>query len=110
MAMTEIEGEINSLIDAVKSSKTYHEYVKWRDILKQDEALKSKVDQYRNEVFMLQRQSSDPNIKYRMEEFSDRYADFLENKVVSSFLDAENNLCRMLQELTDRVVACLDFE
>ena len=47
---------------------------------------------------------------YKIEEFADRYSEFLENRVVSSFLDAENNLCYMMQELTDKVFSSLDFE
>lgn len=108
--MIEIDEEVNILIDAVKSSKTYKEYAKWRDILKENEDLKRQVDEYRREVFRLQNENNDPNIKNRVEEFADRYADFLENRTVSSFLDAENNLCRMMQVVTDRVVSSLDFE
>ncbi len=108
--MTEIDKEVCNLITAVKSSKTYLEYAKWRDILKQDDELRARVDEYRRELFALQHESGDPSIKYRIEEFADRYAEFLENRVVSSFLDAENNLCYMMQELTDKVVSSLDFE
>ena len=108
--MTEIDKEVSDLINAVKSSKTYLEYAKWRDILKQDEDLKNRVDEYRRELFKLQHESGDPGIKYRIEEFADRYSEFLENRVVSGFLDAENNLCYMMQELTEKVVSSLEFE
>ena len=63
--MTEIDKEVCNLITAVKSSKTYLEYAKWRDILKQDDDLRARVDEYRRELFALQHESGDPSIKYR---------------------------------------------
>lgn len=108
--MSEIDEEVTKLIQVVKESKTYKEYDKQKNRLRENEELKAQVDQYRKENFMLQAESNDPNIKYRLEEFADRYADFLDDPRVSEFLDAENDLCRMMQELTDRVIASLDFD
>ena len=110
--MTEIDEEVNHLIDAVKSSNTYKLYDKQRKRLKADPELKAAVDQYRKENFELQQSISemDPSSEAKMEEFADKYSDFLEDSRVSDFLDAENNLCRMMQELTDRVVDSLNFE
>lgn len=108
--MGEIDEEVKLLIQAVKQSKTYKEYEKQKKRLKENEELKAQVDQYRKENFRLQAESDDPNIKFKLEEFADRYADFLDEPDVSAFLDAENNLCRMMQELTDRVIASLDFD
>lgn len=45
-----------------------------------------------------------------MNEFAERNAEFLEDIRVSAYLDAENNLCRMLQELTSSVIESLEFE
>ncbi len=108
--MNEIEDEIISLIAAVKNSNTYKEYDRQRNLLNEDADLKNRINQYRKENFALQKEQNDSNIGNRMEEFAERYADFLEDARVSAFLDAENNLCRMLQELTDRVVSSLNFE
>ena len=110
--MTEVNEEVSNLIKALKSSKTYKEYDKQKKRLKQNPELKGQVDRYRQENFVLQNSmpADDPNTASRMEEFADKYADFLEDSLVSSFLDAENNLCRMMQELIDRVVDSLDFE
>ena len=110
--MTEVDDEVKRLIEAVKSSNTYKVYDKQKKLLKKNPELKAAVDQYRKENFELQSSISvaDENAERRMEEFAEKYADFLEDSRVSDFLDAENNLCRMMQELTDRVVDSLDFE
>ena len=108
--MIEIDDEVTHLIEAVKQSRTYREYDKQRNLVNEDAELKESIDRYRVENFQLQNAPDDGNIKYRLEEFADKYADFLEDPRVSAFLDAENNLCKMMQELTDRVVESLNFE
>lgn len=108
--MSEIEGEIGILINAVKQSKTYQEYDRQKKLLKANPELKARVDEYRMENFKLQNSNDDPRIAEKMEAFADKYADFIELPQVSAFLDAEVNLCRMMQELTSRVVDSLEFE
>lgn len=108
--MSEIEDEIGQLIDAVKQSQTYKEYDRQKKLLKANPELKRRVDEYRMENFRLQNSNDDPRIADKMEAFADKYADFIESPQVSAFLDAEVNLCRMMQELTNRVVDSLDFE
>jgi len=107
--MHEIATEVEQLIEAVKQSKTFQEYDKQKNLINEDPELKSQIDRYREEVYKLQN-SQDSNIKAKMDEFADKYADFLDDIRVSAYLDAENNLCRMMQELTDRVVDSLEFE
>ena len=108
--MSEIDDEVKSLIEAVMKSKTYMEYDRQRNLLNENPELKQQVNTYRQEIFALQNDKNDSNIERRMDEFADRYADFLEDTRVSAFLDAENNLCKMMQELTDKVVSSLNFE
>lgn len=108
--MNEIDQEIEILIKAVKKSNTYKEYDKQKNLLKQDAELKKQVDAYRLENFRLQNSQDDGHLAERMDAFLDKYSDFVEIPLVADFLDAEYNLCSMLQELTSRVVSCLDFE
>jgi len=107
--MGEIDAEVRQLIEAVKKSKTFQEYEKQKNILKEDPELKNQVDNYRKELFELQK-SQDGNAKERTEAFAEKYADFIEIPKVSAFLDAEVNLCKMMQEVTFRVVDSLEFE
>jgi len=108
--MHEIATEVEQLIEAVKQSKTYMEYDKQKKLINEDPELARQIDKYREEVFNLQNSQDDNNIKARMNDFAERYADFLDDIRVSAYLDAENNLCRMMQELTERVIDSLEFE
>lgn len=107
--MNEIKDEVERLIEAVKNSETYKEYERQQNRVNDNPELKERIDRYRNEIFALQNDKNENNISNRMEEFAERYSDFLEIPEVSAYLDAENNLCRMMQELTDKVVCSLNF-
>lgn len=107
--MSEVENEVNSLIEAIKTSKTYCEYDKQRNKVKENPELMQQLNRYREEVFNLQN-SDGPDVEKRMDELSDRYADFLDESLVCDFLDAESSLCKMMQRLTDEIIDNLDFE
>lgn len=108
--MSEVDNDTKQFIEAVKKSRTYQEYEKQKELLKQDPELKEKVDSYRKENFKLQNSVDDGHLGERMEAFADRYADFIEMPKVSAFLDAELNLCRMLQDATNEIIGSLNFE
>lgn len=108
--MKEVDQEIKHFIESIKKSKTFLEYDKQKELLKQDPELKAQVDAYRQENFRLQNAPDDGHAEERMEAFADKYADFIEQPRVSAFLDAELNLCRMIQHITDAVMESLNFE
>lgn len=108
--MNEVDNEAQQLIEAVKKSRTYLEYEKQKELLKQNPELKAQVDNYRAENFELQNSPDDGHLGERMEAFADRYADFIESPQVGAFLDAELNLCKMLQHVTNEIIGSLNFE
>ena len=108
--MTEIDNELFTLIEAVKRSNTYKEYDRCRIALKSDPALMQRVDKYREENYRLQTQDDDGTLQDRIDKFAKDNMELSEMPRVRAFLDAELALCRMLQEITDRVIRAIDFE
>ena len=106
--MYEIKEDTESLIEAIKKSSVYREYDKQRKKINKDPELKRRINEYRVEVFRLQ--NSNEDVSRQMEELVDRNADFLEDSTVSAFLDADSSLCKMLQQITDRIIKSIDFE
>ena len=102
--MVEVENELYALVVAVKHSDTYKEYDRWRNILK------TNPDEYRTENYMLQTSEDDGTLEERIEKFAAENEELSEEPRVRAFLDAELALCRMLQEITNRVVKGIDFE
>ncbi|MBR3306079.1 MAG: YlbF family regulator [Lachnospiraceae bacterium] len=108
--MTEIDSELYTMIEALKQSKTYREYDRRRVALKSDPELKKRVDAYRLENYTLQTQEDDGTLQERIEEFARSNMGLSEDPRVRPFLDAESALCRMLQEITDRIINAINFE
>ncbi|MCR5250228.1 MAG: YlbF family regulator [Lachnospiraceae bacterium] len=108
--MTEIDNELFTLIEAVKQSRTFKEYDRCRIALKSDPALKERVDRYREENYRLQTMEDDGTLQDRIERFAQDNMELSEQPKARAFLDAELALCRMLQEITDRVIRAIDFE
>ena len=108
--MTEIDNELFTLIEAVKESHTYKEYDRCRKVLKSDPELKARVDRYREENYRLQIMEDDGTLQDKIENFARENMELSEQPRVRAFLDAELALCRMLQEISERVVKAIDFE
>ena len=108
--MTEIDNELFILIEAVKGSHTFKEYDRCRKVLKSDPELKARVDKYREENYRLQIMEDDGTLQDKIENFARENMELSEQPRVRAFLDAELALCRMLQEISERVVKAIDFE
>ena len=108
--MTEIDNELFTLIEAVKDSKTYKEYDRCRKVLKSDPELKARVDKYREDNYRVQIMEDDGTLQDKIEAFARENMELSEQPRVRAFLDAELALCRMLQEITQRVIKAIDFE
>ncbi len=108
--MYEISEEVDSLIEAVKQSKTYREYDLQRNRVKEEPELKAQIDEYRAKNYELQNSEDEENIQERLEAFAEEYSDFVEQPKVREFLHAEVALCSMMQEVTNRLINSLDFE
>ena len=108
--MTDIDNELFTLIEAVKGSGTFKEYDRCRKVLKSDPELKAKVDKYREENYRLQMMEDDGTLQDKIENFARDNMELSEQPKVRAFLDAELALCRMLQEITQRVIKAIDFD
>ncbi len=108
--MIEVEDELQRFIDAVRDSKTYREYDTARAVLKRDEALMEKVNAYRRKNFEMQNSDETEDLEERLEQYWMDNLELTDEPRVKRFLQAELALCRMLQEVTDRLVGSLNFE
>jgi len=108
--MIEVEHELFMLVEAVKHSETFKNYDRARVILKSDPELMERVNAFREENYNLQTSPDDGMLEDRIEAFAEANAELTEEPRVHAFLEAELALCRMLQEITNRVIEGIDFE
>lgn len=99
------------LVDAMKSTSSYRSYkIQCEKINKQPE-MKRRVDEYRSRNFDIQNSNlPGEEVLRKQQQLQQEYSDVLYDIVVTDFLAAELDLCRMVQEINLFVTESLDFE
>ena len=108
--MSRVEAALTELVAAIIDSPEYREYSKQKDLMHQYPELKAKLDVYRQEKFELQSSASSDELFDKTEELSRKSEDLRRNPMVGSFLDAELDFCRMIQQVNNVIVEAVDFE
>ena len=108
--MGRVDTAVKELISAIIDSPEYREFDHQLDIMRENPDLKHQIDEFRHENFVLQRSSKSDELFDKLDEFSKRYEDFRENPLVDSFLDAEVEFCRLIQEINQEIVEAVNFE
>lgn len=106
--MREIDIALEQLVRAVVNSK---ECKRYREELKQVKlrpGLKEEIDDYRMRNFRLQ--NSDELTIEKIEQFEKEYEEFRSDPLVSDFLASELAVCRMVQNISDKLTEALEFE
>ena len=107
-SMNGVNEAVRRLIDEIMISDTYKEYDTQRRKVNQLPELKEKIDEFRARNYEMQR--SDDNALEKIEEFEKEYADFREDPLVSDFLAAELDFCRMIQAINTQIADAVHFE
>lgn len=96
--------------DEIRKSAVFKEYERQKQKLKRHPDLFEKVKEYRQKNFELQSDTQPDELFYKVDAFEKEYEKFRENPLVDEFLRAELAFCRMMQEISERILAELDFE
>ncbi len=103
-----VEQSLDNLIDTIKSDDIYLEYKKQLDLLRRDPELKRQVDDFRKRNYDMQ---MDGDLDFaKLESFREEYREFRTNPLVDSFLAAELDFCRMMQNINFKIIDAVDFE
>ncbi|MBE5883584.1 MAG: YlbF family regulator [Lachnospiraceae bacterium] len=106
--MNNVEIAMNHLIEVIKESEIYQEYVTQLERVKQQPDLKQQIDDFRERNYVLQ--TSGEAAFDKIEQFEREYEDFRENPYVSDFLAAELAFCRMMQDINIGITEAIHFE
>lgn len=108
--MSKLDNAVEDLITAIKDSNEYQAFLREKDRMNQFPELKKQIDEYRIRNYELQSMTNEEELFQQMEEFNHKYERFREDPLVSAFLEAEINFCRMMQEISMKITAVLDFD
>lgn len=109
--MNRVDECIGNLVEALKESEEYRNYLEMLGRLQQDPEKKKQVDEFRKRNYLLQN-SRDPQIDLFMEidHLQKESAPLRAQPDVSEFLAAEIALCRMVQHINYRLMQEIDFD
>jgi len=106
--MRNVEEAAVRLVDAIKASEEYQDYLREREKVKRFPKLTEQIDAYRHFNFELQ--SSDEVAFEKIDQMEQEYSDFRSEPMVEDFLQAELAFCRMMQKINRWITETLDFE
>ena len=108
MMNKEVKDAVDNLINTIKSDEVFREYHKQLDLLRQEPELKRQVDDFRKRNYDMQ-MGGDLDFA-KLESFREEYREFRTNPLVDSFLAAELDFCRMMQNINFKIIDAVDFE
>lgn len=98
------------LLDALRNSEEYQEYLRCYDEIKEDPELYNRVCDYRKRNFELQNMDVNDNMFDEVMRFQMENADIRRIDLVNQFLKSELSVCRMLQDISKEILDGVDID
>ena len=99
--MDKIQMCVDSLITAIRDGEAYRRYLDCED-------LRKKIDEFRAAVYHLNNAEEQIDLFDKIDEFEKEYREFRKIPVVNEFLEAELDVCRLLQRVGARIQSGVD--
>ena len=108
--MSEIKECIDELLVAVRGSEEYQDFVKYRDLLKENPELMNRVNTFRGNNFRLQNEANRDELFRAMEQLNRESRELRRDPLVNAFLDAELALCKLMQKIGKTLTEWIDLD
>lgn len=99
----EIEDLVNNIQNVIRQSEKYQTYHRLLELLKQQGDLYHQVNRYRQEYFRMQMAQSDSFLDVN-ERLRTEFESICNNSLVSDFLLAEAELCKIVRQINNAVL------
>lgn len=107
--MKHVIEESKQLNEHIRASEEYKTYIQTRQTLWDNPGLRNKLSEFRAKNYEIQnRQGVNPYDE--LIELTKEYDELLHNSIVSDFLQAEQQICKMMQQVFDSIAEGLEFE
>lgn len=108
--MNEMKECIDALLAAVRGSEEYQEFVKYRDLLKENPELMDRVNAFRGNNFRLQNEANRDELFRVTEQLNRESRELRSDPLVNAFLDAELALCKLMQKICKTLTEGIDLD
>lgn len=105
-----VQEALDAFMSVIKNTKEYKDYQFQKEKVKRIPELKTRIDEFRKKSFQLQNMSESDNLMEDVERLQRENESLLENPLVSDFLQAELDFCRMMQDINTHIAEAIDFE
>lgn len=106
--MNNIDSATDEFISAILETDVYKSFAQELAKVKLQPGLKAQIDNFRRRNHEMQ-MSADMDFN-KLDRFEKEYEDFRSDPLVADFLEAEVDLCRMIQRINTRIVSGINFE
>lgn len=107
-------GDINRIKEPIilfiKNTNEYKKYTYEKERLSQFPELKKQIDEFRRHNYEIQNEEDSDVLFDKIDELENEYAEIEDNPLVNDFLQAEVDLCRLVQEFFISITEALDFD
>lgn len=107
--MEKIDAQVEALAQCIKDSQTYRNYRIQVEKIEKQPGLLEQINEFRRKNFELQSVEPSENMLDKIDAFNKEYESFRESPLVSDFLQAELDLCRLMQRIQVRLTEAIDF-
>lgn len=108
--MDRIQMCVDSLIEAVREGEAYQRYLNCEEKLKAQPELRERIDEFRAAVFRLNNDESSGDLYEKIDQFEKQYQDFRKDPVVNEYLEAELDMCKLMQRINRRIQGGVDIQ
>ena len=108
--MSEMKECIDALLAAIHNSEEYQDFIKYRDILKEDPELMNRVNAFRGNNFRIQNEANRGELFQVMEQLNRESRELRGDPRVNLFMDAELALCKLMQRISRTLTEGIDLD
>lgn len=107
--MEKIDAQVKILAQCIRDSQTYRNYRVQVEKIEKQTGLLEQINEFRRKNFELQSVEPSENMLDKIDAFNKEYESFRESPLVSDFLQAELDLCRLMQRIQMQLTEAIDF-
>ena len=107
--MDRIQMCVDSLLEAIREGETYQRYRKGEEKLMEKPELREKIDEFRVAVFRLNNDNGNEDLYESIDRFEKEHQEFRKNPIVNEYLEAELDVCKMMQRINSRIQGGVDI-
>ena len=108
--MKEIDAKVEAVIQAIKTSEAYTTYCSAFQRIQEYPDVERQVNEFRKKSYEIQKRKDTSGIYDDMIHLQDEYAALRRNPLVNEYLQADIDVCKLIQNINWKIIQSLDFQ